>query len=69
MPHQRSLEANIRRLAKRLLLSLSFRDRRQAETVNILSAKDVISELGQAPFDVVRGEVLVDSRGRGSFQK
>ena len=67
--HQRRPEAEIRRLAKRLLLSFSFRDRRLSETVNVLSAGDVLTEVGSVPFDIVKGEVLVDSRGRGSFQK
>ena len=69
MVHQRSPEAEIRRLAKRLMLSLSFRDHRLSETVNVLSARDVLGEVGSVPFDVVKGEVLVDSRGRGSFQR
>ena len=56
-------------MAKRLLLTMSFRDRRLSETVNVLNASDVLTEVGSVPFDVVKGEVLVDSRGRGSFQK
>ena len=73
MPHKRSEEAmmkrHLRKVAKRLMLTLSFRDRRLSETVNLVTRRDLLSELGQVPFDVVRGEVLVDSRGRGSFQK
>jgi len=69
MVHQRSSEAKMRRLAKKLMLTLSFRDPRLAETVNLVTRSDLLSELGQVPFDVVKGEVLVDSRGRGSFQK
>jgi len=73
VPHKRSEEAmmkrHLRKVAKRLMLTLSFRDARLAETVNLVTRSDLLSELGQVPFDVVRGEVLVDSRGRGSFQK
>lgn len=66
---QRTPEAEIRRLARRLMLTLSFRDRRLSETVNVVSSRDLFGALGQVPFEVVRGEVLVDSRGRGSFQR
>ena len=75
LPLQRSPEAEVRRLVKRFLLKYAYRDPKLAETVNRKTSRDILTELighglvGEVPFDVVKGEVLVDSRGRGSFQQ
>lgn len=65
---------NQERAAKRVILSASFHDARLGETVSLISRVDVLClltgavEIGDVP-DVVNGEVLVDSRGLGSFQR
>lgn len=75
MPHRRSLKARQRRDAKRLAMQTSFRDPKQAETVCIINTQTICSVLqkkyGFVNMDAVnieRGEVLIDSRGRGTFQ-
>lgn len=88
MPHprgKRSLRSKQLRDAKHFIQDKSFRDRQQAESVNILPisiVKEYIASLKQknknAPKypsmeiyerDFEKGEVIVDSRGRGSFQR
>lgn len=77
MPHKRSLEALQRRAAKRFVIAMAYRDKYAAEVVNRLSSSAVLDyvarafhgrvHLGAIP-GVEPGEVLYDSRGRGSFQ-
>jgi hypothetical protein len=61
-------------LVRRVILSSGFRDRVMCETICRLSPEDVLAliseplEPGVVP-DIERGEVLADSRGRGSFQR
>lgn len=62
--------------AKRFILDTSFHDPNAAETISLVTDAMVIqyldSEYPTLPpleVDVVRGEVLIDSRGDGSFQK
>jgi len=56
-----------------LIFSGSFHDSRRCETVcrtsrlSVLSLLDGSVDVSDLP-DVVKGEVLVDSHGRGSFQ-
>lgn len=80
MVHKQSVFAQQRRLARKLALTSAFQDRIRKESVYILShfqLEDLISAEfeyvlpGAAPDDeeLVRGEVLRDSRGRGSFQE
>jgi hypothetical protein len=63
-----------RRLARRLIFTSAYHDLRRCETISQLSRVDVLGLL-EAPVelimvpDVVKGEVLVDSRGCGSFQR
>ena len=57
-----------------MIYSLSYNDRILCETVSKVSRTDVLAFLNEAIQisdvpDVVKGEVLVDSRGRGSFQQ
>jgi hypothetical protein len=72
--HRRSREKSQRRLVRRIILSSSFRDRIMCETVCRMSRQDVLAlvpeplEPGVVP-DIEKGEVLADSRGRGSFQR
>ncbi len=75
MPHRRSLEARQRRDAKRLAMQSSFRDPEQAETVCIINTQTIYNLLQQKygfvnmdAINIERGEVLIDSRGRGTFQ-
>jgi hypothetical protein len=63
-------------LAKRYILDTSFHDRNNAETISLADDSMVIAYLDKLypdtpppTVDVVRGEVLIDPRGDGSFQK
>ena len=64
-------------MAKRLIFSTGFHDKILGETVSRVSRLDVLSQLSKlaepvnvcAVPDVEKGEVLVYSRGRGSFQR
>jgi len=76
--HKRSEEAAERRRAKsrlrNLILASSFHDARRCESVSLVSRMDMLDIAGvdmrvsDVP-DVVKGEVLVDSWGQGSFQR
>jgi len=62
--------------AKRFILDTSFHDRNNADTISLVTQSMVIEHLNvlypespPPPIDVVRGEVLLDPRGEGSFQK
>lgn len=78
MPHKRSFEAKQRRAARKLIFTMAYRDRFGAETVNRLNMREIMDyisamfngrvHLGAIPR-VEQGEVLSDSRGRGSFQR
>lgn len=62
------------RKIRAIIYSLSYDDRIMCETVSKASRIDVLAFLNEAIQisdvpDVEKGEVLVDSRGRGSFQK
>lgn len=83
--HKRSAEAALRREAKSMLrmrlrspvLARSFRDRERSETVCLISHVELLGlacsagtavQVSDVP-NVERGEVLVDSRGQGTFQQ
>ena len=76
--HKRSQEAVERRHTKRrlrsLILASSFHDVRRCESVSLVSCVDILGiagaevQVSDVP-DVVKGEVLVDGRGQGSFQR
>ena len=81
MPHQRSRDAKIRRYAKKHIINHSYHDVIWAETICTFDRVQVHNYihvtypelvdgvlLGDIP-DIERGEVLVDSRGRGTFQR
>jgi len=71
--HRRSRDKLLERRVRSLILASAFVDARRAETVCRLDRVDVLALL-DGPVDVglvppvVKGEVLVDSRGQGSFQ-
>jgi hypothetical protein len=74
MAHKRSGEKRQRRLVRKIILSSGFRDGIRAETVSRLSRLEVLELLTRsidvdAVPDVEHGEVLVEPRGEGSFQK
>jgi len=75
MVHQRSEKAQIRRETKRYLFTVSYRDHILCETVStvdVVVPMKVWREDGSYYWDgfvVDRGDVLMDSRGRGSFQQ
>jgi hypothetical protein len=62
-------------MARKIIWSYAYRDHLKSEIVNRLSKLDIINMLGAGEFslyqipNVERGEVLVDSRGKGSFQQ
>jgi len=73
---ERSLISKQRRAVRKYVLDTSFRDRNQAESICTVTYEAVLTYLQQQyPFvfphvaNVTRGEVLLDSRGNGSFQK
>lgn len=63
-------------MARRFILDRSFHDKNNADTISLVDDSIVIAYLDtvypdQPPptIDVVRGEVLIDSRGQGSLQR
>jgi hypothetical protein len=74
MTHRRCIKRKKRKLARRMMLSSSFRDRVRCETACRLSRADVPALLaGFVNADAVPGvefgEVLLGSRGEGSFRR
>lgn len=74
MTHRRTEKERQLRVIRRIIVFNSFRDRVRCETICKLSRADVIGlliepiELSDVP-DVQKGEVLMDVRGNGSFQR
>jgi hypothetical protein len=74
MVHKRSEKKLLLRKIRGIIYSLSYNDQIMCETVSKVSRQDVLAFLNVAICvsdvpDVEKGEVLVDSRGRGSFQR
>jgi len=75
MVHRRSFEKLQRRIVRGLIFRYAYLDRLKGEVVSRVSRLDVLGLLNCDGFslslvpDVERGEVLIDSRGTGSFQK
>jgi hypothetical protein len=72
--HKRSKEKLQLRQMRAIVFSKSFHDNVRCETVCTVNRADVITLLNQPVQmslvpDVEKGDVLVDSRGRGSFQR
>jgi len=62
--------------AKRFILDTSFHDKNNAETISLVTKSMIVQHLDELypdmpppRIDMVRGEVLIDSRGEGSFQQ
>lgn len=72
--HRRSRERGQLRQVRRIIFSSSFHDRVRDETVCRTTRTDVLAllnepiEVGLVP-ELEKGEVLVDSRGCGTFQR
>lgn len=84
MPNKRGIRSKKnrqRRTARRFIFRHSFNDYQQAETVNRVDWKQVeahlqglydqvvVHDVDVVADDLVFGEILTDSRGKGSFQK
>jgi hypothetical protein len=76
LPHRRSQLSLQKRFIRGIIFSHAYYDRLHGEVVSLLSRGDILNMLNiEGSFslwlvpDVERGEVLVDSRGGGSFQK
>lgn len=71
--HRRNKDNALKNQVRGLIFSLSFHDQQRCETVSRTSRVDILNllngpvEVGEVP-DVEKGEVLVNSRGQGSFQ-
>jgi hypothetical protein len=73
MTHERSKEKQQARRIRGIVFSNGFRDRVRGETVCRLSRVDVLGLLNEPVTtdlvpDLEKGEILIDSRGNGSFQ-
>jgi hypothetical protein len=71
--HRRSEQKLLLRKIRRIIYSQSYNDRILCEIVSKVSREQVLTYINEAIRisdvpDVVRGEVLLDSRGQGSFQ-
>jgi hypothetical protein len=74
MTHRRSKDSLLKRQIRRLMFCNSYQDLHCAETVNMMSSAEILGVLAEPVqvslvSDVIKGEVLVDSRGQGSFQR
>jgi len=73
MPHKRSPESLEKRLIRKLILRNAFHDKHRCEIVSTFSRVAVLNLLPVSAVHLVpsieNGEVLVDSRGQGSFQR
>lgn len=72
--HKRSSEKLQVRRIRRIIFSTAFYDRSGCEVICRMSRLDVMALLNEPVDislvpDVEKGEVLLDSRGRGSFQR
>jgi hypothetical protein len=75
MPHKRSPLGLQKRVIRGVIFRNAYHDRLACEVVSMLSRHDLLGMLNFNGLnvslipEVERGEVLVDSRGGGSFQK
>ena len=72
--HRRSELQRQKRSIRRIIFTSSFHDKILCETICRLSRDEVLGLLREPVQvslvpDVEKGEVLLDSRGRGSFQR
>ena len=74
MVHKRSRDSLQRRQIRALIFASCYQDLSRCESVCRVSRSDILAsvtgpvEVSNVP-DVEKGEVLVDSRGEGSFQR
>jgi hypothetical protein len=74
MVHKRSKDSLQRRQIRALILASCYQDLNRCESVCRISRSEILGsltgtvELCNVP-DIEKGEVLVDSRGQGSFQR
>jgi hypothetical protein len=72
--HRRSAERLLLRRIRSTIFSTCFYDKDRREIISRITRRDLLTlinepvEVGLFP-DVEKGEVLVDSRGEGSFQR
>jgi len=73
--YRRSKAKAVKNRIRGLIFNSSFHDMQRCETVCQISRMDILAlltepvvEVGDVP-DVEKGEVLLDSRGTGSFQR
>jgi hypothetical protein len=73
MPHKNSLEKLQARLIQHLIFSTSYYDHERCEIISRLSHQDILAQVNVTQVSLVpvveKGEVLVNSRGEGSFQR
>jgi hypothetical protein len=74
MVHRRSKDSLQRRQIRALIFASCYQDSDRCETVCRVSRSEILAcltgpvEVANVP-DIEKGEVLVDSRGSGSFQR
>jgi hypothetical protein len=74
MVHKRSKDSLQRRQIRALIFASCYQDLNRCESVCRISRSEILGsltgsvEVSNVP-DVEKGEVLVDSRGQGSFQR
>ena len=74
MVHKRSFNKLQRRIIRNLIFKNAYMDKYRGEVVSRVSRLDVLGLLNCEGFkvsfipDIERGEVLIDSRGKGSLQ-
>jgi hypothetical protein len=74
MVHKRSFNKLQRRIIRNIIFKNAYIDKYRGEIVSRVSRLDVLNLLNCEGFkvslipDVERGEVLIDSRGKGSLQ-
>jgi hypothetical protein len=74
IPHKRSRKSLQKRQIRSIILSNSIYDKTRCETVTIISKTDLLIALtGQIKMsdvpNIERGEVLIDSKGKGTLQQ
>ena len=74
MVHKRSLEKSQLRRIERIIFNHAFNDQLRHETICRLTRSEVLELLNEPVLlssvpDVEKGEVLIDSRGTGTFQR
>ena len=72
--HKRKQSKLQARKIQKIILEGSFNDRKMGEVVSMITRLDVIAQLHEPVEvhlvpDIEKGEVLVDSRGRGSLPR